>query len=64
MATGADVVRTWHVETLVVATVLTAVALCSGGGSLELVGAGAVGLFLAYPVWRRWWRTRHPLGRS
>lgn len=21
-----------------------------------------VGLFLAYPAWRRWWRARHPLG--
>ena len=20
-------------------------------------------IFLAYPVWRRWWRSRHPLGR-
>ena len=22
-----------------------------------------VGLFLAYPLWRRWWRSHHPLGR-
>jgi hypothetical protein len=21
-----------------------------------------VGLFLVYPIWRRWWRQRHPLG--
>lgn len=123
--------KTWHFETLVVATILVAVALCSGGGALELVGAGAVllsfghasvadrlaeaererrayvqfsgdtdkhavachrwatrylvgkevlwlayfvahqswsalagvGLFLVYPLWRRWWRARHPLGR-
>ena len=35
-------VRTWHVETLVVGTVLVAVALLSGGGPVELIGAGAV----------------------
>lgn len=23
-----------------------------------------VGLFLAYPAWRRWWRAHRPLGRS
>jgi len=23
----------------------------------------SVGVFLAYPVWRRWWRRRHPLHR-
>lgn len=34
--------KTWHLETAVVATVLTAVALVSGGGALELLGAGAV----------------------
>lgn len=125
--------KTWHAEQLVVATVLVAVAIGSGGGPLELLGAGAVllsfghasvadrlaeaererrayvalpdgdtdkhavachrwatrylvgkemlwfayfvlhhswsalagcGLFLAYPVWRRWWRARHPLGRA
>lgn len=123
--------RTWHIETAVVAAVLLVVALVSGGGPLELVGAGAVllsfghasvadrlaeaelarragvraaeldthgvdchrwatrylvgkealwlvyfvahrswsalagvALFLAYPVWRRWWRARHPIGRS
>jgi hypothetical protein len=123
-------VRTWHFETAVVAAVLLVVALASGGGVLELVGAGAVllsfghasvadrlaeaererrayvkldgdtdkhavechrwatrylvgkealwlvyfvalgawsalagvALFLAYPVWRRWWRRLHPLG--
>jgi hypothetical protein len=111
--------RTWHIETAVVAIVLATVAIASGGGPLELVGAGAVvlsfghasigsrlaereaaravvtvechrnlvryfvgkevlwagyfvahgswsalagvALFLAYPVWRRWWRARHPL---
>lgn len=132
MEPGADV-RTWHIEQLVIAAVLIAVALGSGGGTLELVGAGAVllsfghasvadrlaegeaqrrryvkfcggdddghavecyrwavrylvgketlwcayfilhrswsalagcGLFLAYPVWRRWWRKRYPLGRE
>lgn len=125
--------KTWHLEQAVVAAVLVTVALASGGGALELVGAGAVllsfghasvadrlaeaererrayvrfvdgdldkhavachrwaarylvgkealwlayfvlhhswsalagcGLFLAYPLWRRWWRTRHPLGRA
>lgn len=111
--------RTWHVETLVVAAVLGTVALVSGGGWLELVGALAVllsfghasvssrlqereaarpdvtvdchrwltrywvskealwlvyfvahqswsalagvGLFLLHPVWRKWWRSHHPL---
>jgi hypothetical protein len=123
-------VRTWQAEMLVVAGVLTIVALASGGGWLEIVGASAVllsfghaqvadrlaeqeaerrayvrfadldahgvscyrwatrylvgketlwlvyfvlhrswaalagvGLFLAYPVWRRWWRSRIPFGR-
>jgi len=23
-----------------------------------------VGLFLAYPVWRKWWRKKHPRGRN
>lgn len=111
-------VRTWHLETAVVAAVLATVALVSGG-ALELIGAGAVllsfghasvgermrereaarttpsvechrwstryfvgkealwlvyfvlhgswsalagvGLFLLYPVWRRFWRSRKPL---
>lgn len=111
--------RTWHVETIVVGAILLAVALASGGGPLELVGAGAVllsfghasignrlaereavrpvvavgchrwlvryfvgkealwaiyfvahgswsalagvALFLAHPVWRRWYRARKPL---
>lgn len=125
--------RTWHFETAAVAAVLVTVALATGGGALELVGAGAVllsfghvsvadrlaeaererrsyvkfadgdddahavachrwatrylvgkealwlvyfvahrswsalagvALFLAYPLWRRWWRARHPLGRA
>ena len=125
-------IRTWYVETLVAAAILTTVALATGGGALELLGAGAVllsfghasiadrlaeaeaerrsyvrfvdggvddhavtchrwlvrylvgkealwlvyfvlhhswsalagvGLFLAYPAWRGWWRARHPLGR-
>lgn len=34
--------KTWHGEWLVVGTVLLVVALASGGGLLELVGAGAV----------------------
>lgn len=112
-------IRTWHIEIAVVAIVLVAVAAASGGGAIELLGAGAVvltfghaqvaerlaereaartrptvachpwatrylvgketlwcvyfvlhhswsalagvGLFLAYPVWRRWWRQRNPL---
>lgn len=125
--------KTWHLETLTVAAVLVTVALLSGGGPLELLGAGAVllsfghasvadrlaeaererrayarfadgdtdkhavechrwatrylvgkealwlvyfvlhhswsalagvGLFLAYPLWRGWWRRRYPLGRA
>jgi hypothetical protein len=115
-------IRTWHIETAVVALVLVAVALLSGGGALELIGAGAVllsfghasvgerlrereaariapsvechhwstryfvgkealwflyfvlhgswsalagvGLFLVYPLWRRFWRRRYPLDRK
>ncbi|MEO7895898.1 MAG: hypothetical protein ABIR65_01245 [Pseudolysinimonas sp.] len=111
--------RTWHFETAVVASVLLVVALASGGGPLEMVGACAVllsfghasvgerlrereaartqpsvechrwstryfvgkealwlvyfvahgawsalvgvGMFLGYPAWRRFWRSRHPL---
>jgi hypothetical protein len=34
--------KTWHFEQAVVATVLVAVAVASGGGALELLGAGAV----------------------
>jgi hypothetical protein len=124
--------KTWHFEQGVVAAVLVTVAVCSGGGALELLGAGAVllsfghasvadrlaeaererrafvsfggdtdkhavachrwatrylvgkealwvfyfvlhrswaalagcGLFLAYSVWRRWYRSRRPLGRA
>jgi hypothetical protein len=125
--------KTWHFEQAVVAAVLVAVAVASGGGALELLGAGAVllsfghasvadrlaeaererrayvrfadgdtdkhavachrwatrylvgkealwvvyfvlhrswaalagcALFLAYPVWRRWYRGRRPLGRA
>ncbi len=112
-------VRTWHLETAFVATVLIVVAIATGGGALELLGAAAVlltfghasignrlaereaartvvtvdchrhllhyfvgkealwgayfvihrswsalvgvAVFLAYPVWRRWWRSHHPL---
>lgn len=112
--------RTWHVETAVVYSVLLAVAVLSGGGWIEFVGAAAVGLsfghasisvrlaereaaretpsvhchrwsaryflakealwcvyfvalgawsalvgvglFLAYPLWRRYWRRIHPMG--
>jgi hypothetical protein len=120
-------VRTWQAEMAVVAAVLAAVALGSGGDWLEFVGTAAVllsfghaqvadrlaesererrayvrfdndahgvecyrwatrylvskealwlvyfvlhaswsalagvVLFLAYPLWRRWWRARHPL---
>lgn len=34
--------KTWHIEMAVVAFVLLAVAIASGGGQLELLGAGAV----------------------
>lgn len=34
--------KTWHIEMAVVAIVLLVVALASGGGPLELLGAGAV----------------------
>lgn len=34
--------KTWHVETAVVAAVLVTVALASGGRTIELLGAGAV----------------------
>jgi len=114
-------IRTWMVEMAVVTVVLATVAIASGGGAVELLGATAVvltfghaqvaerlaerdaarvrpsvachrwavryllaketmwcayfvmhrswsalagvGLFLAYPAWRRWWRARHPLAR-
>lgn len=113
-------IRTWHIEAAVVALVLLVVAFVSGGGWVEVVGAGAVlagfmhcqiadrlheaheaslgkppvecarwmwrywvakealwigyfvahhsysalagcVLFAAYPLWRRWWRSRRPL---
>ena len=38
--------------------VLWALAFMSSHAYPALVG---VALFLAYPAWRRWWRTRHPL---
>lgn len=41
-------IRTWHVELAVVAAVLVIVALASGGGTLELVGAAAVTLSFAH----------------
>ncbi len=40
--------RTWHVELLVVAVVLLTVVVATGGGLLELVGAGAVVLSFAH----------------
>jgi hypothetical protein len=36
------VIRTWQLEMLVVGVVLLAVALATGGGFVELLGAGAV----------------------
>ena len=114
--------KTWHIEGAVVAVVLTTVALASGGGAVELLGAAAVqlsfhhasvanrlaereaararpivechrwagryflgkellwcvyfiahgswsalagvGLFLAYPFWRRLWRRWHPIAAT
>lgn len=114
--------RTWQAEMLVVGAVLLTVAIASGGGALELLGAGAVlltfghvqvadrlaeresarerpsvdchrwaarylvskeslwllyfslhrswsalagvGLFIVYPAWRRFWRTRKPLAAA
>lgn len=111
--------RTWHIEALVVAIALIGVAVGTGGGALELLGAAAVLLtfghaqvserlaereaardkpsvdchrwalkyfvgkeavwfvyfvlheswsalagvilFLLYPLWRKYWRKRHPL---
>lgn len=111
--------KTWQFEMLVVAAILVTVALATGGGPLELLGAGAVllsfahaqvadrlaereasrarpsvechrwatrylvgkeslwllyfvmhrswaalagvGLFIVYPLWRRFWRSRMPL---
>ena len=40
--------RTWHVELAVVAAVLLAVVFATGGGWLELLGAGAVTLSFAH----------------
>jgi hypothetical protein len=111
--------KTWHIENAVVASVLAAVVLCTGGALVEWVGAAAVfcafshasiskrlrereaararpevdchvwaerfwvakellwlayfvahrswsalvgcAVFLAYPLWRRFWRGVHPL---
>lgn len=41
-------IRTWHIEILVVAGVLVTVALGSGGGWTELLGAAAVTLTFAH----------------
>lgn len=114
--------KTWHLENAVVAAVLAAVALCTGGSWREWIGAAAVfcgfchasiaermrereaarpvpsvechrlstwfflakeafwvvyfvalgawsalvgcGLFLLYPLWRRWWRSVHPMAAT
>lgn len=114
--------KTWHIELAVVAAVLSAVALLSGGSLVEWIGTLAVLasfahgqvsdrlaereaarerpavhchrmsgryfiakealwlsyfvthrawsalagvlLFLLYPAWRRFWRTRHPLAAA
>lgn len=40
--------RTWHFEQAAVAAVLLTVALASGGGAVELLGAGAVLLSFAH----------------
>lgn len=40
--------RTWHLEIAVVAAVLVVVALATGGGAIELIGAGAVTLSFAH----------------
>lgn len=40
--------RTWHIEIAIVAAVLTAVALVTGPGLIELVGAAAVTLSFAH----------------
>jgi hypothetical protein len=42
------VIRTWQLELAAVALVLVAVALATGGGALELLGAGAVTLSFAH----------------
>ena len=115
-------VKTWHFELGVVAAVLAAVVVCTGGSYVEWIGAAAVtlsfvhaqvadrlaekdaarpkpavachrwatrylvgkealwlayfvihqswsalagvGLFLAFPVWRRLWRRKYPLARN
>lgn len=46
---GANVkIRTWHVEIAAVAAVLLTVAIASGGGWIELLGATAVSLTFAH----------------
>lgn len=40
--------KTWQAELGVVAAVLVTVAIATGGGALELVGAGAVALSFAH----------------
>ena len=41
-------IRTWQLEIAAVVAVLAAVAIASGGGAIELVGAGAVALSFAH----------------
>jgi hypothetical protein len=118
----AEPMKTWHFEMGVVAAVLAAVVIASGGSYVEWIGAAAVlgtfghaqvadrlaekdaarerpsvechkwatrylvgkeslwllyfvihhswsalagvGLFLAFPLWRRWWRRRHPMKKD
>jgi len=42
------VIRTWYIELGVVVAILAAVAIGTGGGTLEMVGAGAVALSFAH----------------
>ncbi len=115
-------IKTWHIETAVIAAILLTVTISVGGGGLELLGSGAVllsfghasignrlvereaarevvtvechkslvrywigkeilwfvyfvlhgswsaltgvGIFLLYPLWRKWYRKMYPMLRK
>jgi hypothetical protein len=55
-----DCVR-WTWRYFIVKEILWAAFFVATGAYVALVG---VGVFLAYPAWRTWWRKRHPIELS